>query len=174
MNRRTFVVAALRLGVASAFASQIGARPAMALLAAELPSKGSRKDLGEHPDVSLVKRFYQLYDARQTDVLQQTVLTTDAVWEPAGHDLQTVVPKDPQRLLAMYGQFAARHTRGEGVMVRPSAGLVLDVHRGRAPDAAATDSQLWVLAFAVREGRIASIRTFAYDGPVADGLFKAR
>jgi hypothetical protein len=122
-------------------------------------------------NVAVVARFFELYAARDTESMREEVLAPDVTWLIPGHHPLAGLKRGVDEIMAYFDIITEAGFKAEPLVLAAADDWVIDVHRGFAEtDVAAIDIN-WVLAYRIRDGRIAEVQNFAGDQHKADLFF---
>ncbi|TDB76293.1 nuclear transport factor 2 family protein [Micromonospora sp. KC723] len=155
---RAHLLRATGLGVAGA---TISAATGSAATAA--PSRG------EHPNVRLIRAYYEAYGAGDLSALRR-FLAPDVRWTIPGHHPLAGVKVGVTQVLAFFAQLARAGFRADPICLAADGDWVVDLHRGWSTQPAGLDIT-WALAFRIATGRIAEAINCPGDQHAADAFF---
>ena len=124
---------------------------------------------GEHPNVTLIRRYYEAYGSGDLEALRP-FLAPDVRWTIPGHHPLAGTKTGVAEVLAFFAQLAGSGFRAEVLFLAADRDRVVDVHRGWSTTPAGLDIT-WALAYRIRAGRIAEALNFAADQHAADAFF---
>jgi ketosteroid isomerase-like protein len=112
---------------------------------------------GDRANVAVVQRFYEGYAGQDMEKIRE-VLAEDVTWLIPGHHPLAGLKRGADEIVAFFNQLA-------------NEDWVVDVHRGWGEYGEATLDMNWVLAYRIRDGKIAEVQNFAADQHAADLFF---
>ncbi|NUT99332.1 MAG: nuclear transport factor 2 family protein [Saccharothrix sp.] len=123
----------------------------------------------EHPNVELVRRFYQAYGGDDPQALAE-FFAEDIRWTIPGHHPLSGTKVGATEVLAFFGQLAKAGFKADPIFLAADGEWVVDLHRGWSTAPEGLDI-LWALAFRVIDGKIAEAVNFSADQHAADAFF---
>ncbi|WP_414941731.1 nuclear transport factor 2 family protein [Amycolatopsis sp. cmx-11-51] len=123
----------------------------------------------EHPNVTLVRRYYQAYGTGDLDALRR-FFAADIRWTIPGHHPLAGVKTGPDEVIAFFEQLGRSGFRAEILYLAADGDWVVDLHRGWSTTPAGLDIT-WALAYRIRDRKIAEAVNFAGDQHAADQYF---
>jgi ketosteroid isomerase-like protein len=123
----------------------------------------------EHPNVSLIRRYYQAYGSGDLNALRQ-FFTADIRWTIPGHHPLAGTKTGPDEVIAFFEQLGRSGFRAEILYLAADGEWVVDLHRGWSTTPAGLDIT-WALAYRIRDRKIAEAINFAGDQHAADRYF---
>jgi ketosteroid isomerase-like protein len=123
----------------------------------------------EHPNVALIRRYYQAYGTGDLNALRP-FFAADIRWTIPGHHPLAGTKKGVEEVLAFFRELGRAGFRAETLCVAADGEWVVDLHRGWSTAPAGLDI-LWTLAFRIRGQRIVEAVNFPGDQHAADAFF---
>lgn len=157
MKQRLSRATVVRAGAAGLVATALAARPASAA--------GGR----EHPNVTLIRRYYEAYGSGDLEKLRQ-FFAPDIRWTIPGHHPLAGTKTGATEVLAFFAQLARAGFRAEILFLAADGDWVVDMHRGWSTTPAGLDIT-WTLAYRIRDRKIVEAVNFAADQHAADAFF---
>lgn len=136
------------------------------------PPAGAATPAGEHPNVRLIRRYYEAYAAGDLDRLR-SFFAPDIRWTIPGHHSLAGVKVGAEEVLAFFAELTRAGFRADPLFLAADGDWVVDLHRGWSTASAGLDIT-WALAFRIAAGRIAEAINFAGDQHAADAYFWRR
>ncbi|ANZ40854.1 hypothetical protein BBK82_37595 [Lentzea guizhouensis] len=124
---------------------------------------------GEHPNVSLVRRYYEAYGSGDPEALRP-FFAPDIRWTIPGHHPLAGTKTGADEVLAFFAQLARSGFRAEVLFLAADRDWVVDMHRGWSTTPAGLDIT-WTLAYRIRGRKIVEAVNFAADQHAADAFF---
>jgi uncharacterized protein len=134
-------------------------------LAAPTASAATR----EHPNVTLIRRYYEAYGSGDLQALRQ-FFAPDIRWTIPGHHPLAGTKTGATEVLAFFAQLARSGFRAEILFLAADGDWVVDMHRGWSTTPAGLDIT-WTLAYRIRDRKIVEAVNFAADQHAADAFF---
>ena len=125
---------------------------------------------GDRANVAVVQRFYEGYAGQDMEKIRE-VLAEDVTWLIPGHHPLAGLKRGADEIVAFFNQLAKANFQAEVISLSASEDWVVDVHRGWGEYGEATLDMNWVLAYRIRDGKIAEVQNFAADQHAADLFF---
>lgn len=122
-------------------------------------------------NVALVRRFFELYAARDTEAMRAEVLAPDVTWLIPGHHPLAGLKRGANEIMAYFDIITEAGFQAEPLVLAAADDYVIDVHRGWAEQGEAAVDINWVLVYRIRDGRIVEVQNFAGDQHLADLFF---
>lgn len=123
----------------------------------------------EHPNVALIRRYYQAYGSGDLTALRR-FFTPDVRWTIPGHHPLAGTKTGADEVIAFFRELGRAGFRAEVLCLAADGDRVVDLHRGWSTTPVGVD-MTWVLAYRVRDQRIAEAINFASDQHAADAFF---
>ncbi|MEW9552583.1 nuclear transport factor 2 family protein [Nonomuraea sp. NPDC050783] len=141
--------------------------------AAASTSAAAGKPAGEHPNIKLIRGYYDAYARNDLTALRERFFAADIVWTIPGHHPLAGTKRGADEVLAFFTELARAGFRADPIALAADGDWVIDLHRGWSTRPEGLDI-LWALAFRIRGGRIAEAVNFAADQHAADAFFWRR
>jgi uncharacterized protein len=125
----------------------------------------------DHPNISLVRRFFAAYEDHDLDAMRDEILAPDVTWSIPGHHPLAGVKRGADEILAYFAELPRANFRAEPIVIAAAGDYVLDVHRGWATHENDSLDMHWVLVYRIERGRIQEVENFAADQHAADSFF---
>jgi uncharacterized protein len=125
----------------------------------------------EHPNVAVVRRFYECYAHGDLDTLRKELVAPDVIWRIPGHHPLAGAKHGVDEVAAFFAQLAKSGFRAEVVFLGANDEYVVDCHRGWGENGGMKIDMLWCLLYRIRNGRIVEVQNFAADQHAADAFF---
>jgi ketosteroid isomerase-like protein len=129
------------------------------------PAKGR-----EHPNVKLIRGYYEAYAANDLAAMRERYFATDIRWTIPGHHPLAGTKHGVDEVLAFFAQLAKAGFRADPIFLAADGDWVVDLHRGWSTTPAGLDLT-WALAFRISAGRIAEAVNYPGDQHAADTYF---
>jgi ketosteroid isomerase-like protein len=130
--------------------------------------------LAEHPDVTLVKRGYEAFNAADVDTLTE-LIADDAVQTMVGNNLVSGEFKGRDSILGMYGKIAELTNGTYSVAVEQTFtdgnGTVVVVHRQTAERNGKRLDNRQALVFRIVGGKVVSLTDTSDDVAIDDDFY---
>lgn len=123
----------------------------------------------EHPNVALIRRYYEAYGSGNLESLRQ-FFAPDIRWTIPGHHPLAGTKVGASEVLAFFAQLAKSGFRAEILFLAADGEWVVDLHRGWSTTPAGLDIT-WALAYRIRDRKIVEAVNFAADQHAADAFF---
>ncbi|RFS87605.1 nuclear transport factor 2 family protein [Actinomadura spongiicola] len=161
MTRASLLRAAGVTAAAAAAATIAGTEPAAAA-----PAGKPR----EHPNVTLIRKYYEAYGAGDLQALRSRFFARDIIWTIPGHHPLAGTKKGADEVLAFFRALGRAGFKAETIFLAADGDWVVDLHRGWSTTPSELDI-IWALAFRVEQGRIAEAINYPGDQHAADAYF---
>ncbi|ALG07416.1 nuclear transport factor 2 family protein [Kibdelosporangium phytohabitans] len=142
---------------------------AAGLAATVLAAPAASATGGEHPNVALIRRYYQVYGSGDLTALRQ-FFAPGIRWTIPGHHPLAGTKNGPDEVLAFFAQLAKSGFRAEILFLAADGDWVVDMHRGWSTTPTGLDIT-WTLAYRIRGRQIVEAVNFAADQHAADAFF---
>jgi uncharacterized protein len=130
--------------------------------------------MAEHPDVTLVKRGYEAFNAADVDTLTE-LIADDAVQTMVGNNLVSGEFKGRDSILGMYGKIAELTNGTYSVAVEQTFtdgnGTVVVVHRQTAERNGKRLDNRQALVFRIVGGKVVSLTDTSDDVAIDDDFY---
>ena len=130
--------------------------------------------MAEHPDVTLVKRGYEAFNAADIDTLTE-LIADDAVQTMVGDNLVSGEFKGRDSILGMYGKIAELTNGTYSVAVEQTFtdgnGTVVVVHRQTAERNGKRLDNRQALVFKIVDGKVVSLTDTSDDVTIDDAFY---
>lgn len=123
----------------------------------------------EHPNVALIRRYYEVYGSGDLKALRQ-FFAPDIRWTIPGHHPLAGTKTGADEVLAFFAQLAKSGFRAEILFLAADRDWVVDMHRGWSTTPEGLDIT-WTLAYRIRGRTIVEAVNFAADQHAADAFF---
>jgi uncharacterized protein len=156
----------LKFGAVSTFSFLLGSHSSTEHPAiAQTPSTN-------HPNVTIVQRYYQAYGAGQLDVIRKDIFAPSITWTIPGHHPLAGTKQGADEVFAFFQQLAKANFKAEVLFLGGNDAYVVDVHRGWSNLKQGNNiDQLWALLFRIANNRIVEAVNFPGDQHAADAFF---
>ncbi|MEU4392691.1 nuclear transport factor 2 family protein [Kribbella sp. NPDC023855] len=124
----------------------------------------------EHPNVRLIRGYYEAYAANDLAALRTKYFAPDIRWTIPGHHPLAGTKHGADEVLAFFAQLAKAGFRADPIFLAADGDWVVDLHRGWSTTPAGLDLT-WALAFRIHSGRIAEAINYPADQHAADAFF---
>ncbi|MFI0405632.1 nuclear transport factor 2 family protein [Actinomadura sp. 3N508] len=124
----------------------------------------------EHPNVSLIRKYYEAYGKGDLQALRTRFFARDITWTIPGHHPLAGTKEGPDEVLAFFKALGRAGFKAETIFLAADGDWVVDLHRGWSTKPEGLDIT-WALAFRVEEGRIAEAINYPGDQHAADAYF---
>jgi ketosteroid isomerase-like protein len=124
----------------------------------------------EHPNVRLIRGYYQAYAAGDLDALWNRYFAADIRWTIPGHHPLAGTKRGVDEVLAFFAELARAGFRAEPIFLAADGEWVVDLHRGWSTTPAGLDLT-WALAFRIHNDRIVEAINYPGDQHAADAYF---
>lgn len=138
-------------------------------LAATAVSAPAAAAAPEHPNVTLIRRYYEAYASGDLEALRP-FFAPDIRWTIPGHHPLAGTKTGPAEVLAFFAQLGRSGFRAEVLFLAADRDWVVDMHRGWSTTPAGLDIT-WTLAYRIRGRKIVEAVNFAADQHAADAFF---
>ncbi|MFC0113496.1 nuclear transport factor 2 family protein [Kibdelosporangium aridum] len=124
---------------------------------------------GEHPNVRLIKDYYEAYGSGDLNRLRR-FFANDIRWTIPGHHPLSGTKLGIDEVLAFFRELGKAGFRAETIFLGADGDWVVDLHRGWSTRPEGLDI-LWALGFRIRNRKIVEAVNFASDQHAADQFF---
>jgi hypothetical protein len=125
----------------------------------------------DHPNVAIIRRFYECYARGDLETLRNELVAPDVVWRIPGRHPLAGPKHGVDEVAAFFAQLAKSHFQAEVVFLGGNDEYVVDCHRGWGENKGMKIDMLWCLLYKVRNGKIVEVQNFAADQHAADAFF---
>ncbi|MFC0626429.1 nuclear transport factor 2 family protein [Kribbella deserti] len=125
---------------------------------------------GEHPNVKLIRGYYEAYAANDLNAMRTRYFAPDIRWTIPGHHPLAGTKHGADEVLAFFAQLAKAGFRADPIFLAADGDWVVDLHRGWSTRPEGLDIT-WALAFRIKAGRIAEAVNYPSDQHAADAYF---
>lgn len=146
----------------------VGSLAAFAALGNSTPASATTPD---HPNVSIIKRYYEAYGAGQIETIRSEIFAPNITWTIPGHHPLSGTKRGADEVLAFFQQLSKAKFQAEVLFLGGNDSYVVDVHRGWSNLERDNIDQLWALLFRIEGDRIVEAVNFPSDQHVADAFF---
>lgn len=156
----------LNLSAASGFSFLLGSQN----LLGQNSAAASPKATEDHPNVAVIKRYYDAYGRRDLPALRQ-IFAPNITWTIPGHHSLAGVHRGQDQVFAFFQQLEKAKFQAEVLFLGGNDSYVVDVHRGWSNLEQDNIDILWALLFKVQAGRITEAVNFPGDQHAADAFY---
>ena len=142
---------------------------AVGAAAGSLLGAGTATAAADHPNVRLIKDYYEAYGSGDVHRLRP-FFADDIRWTIPGHHPLAGTKVGVDEVLAFFAELAEAGFRAEPIFLAADRDWVVDLHRGWSTTPEGLDIT-WALAFRIRGRQIAEAVNFAADQHAADRFF---
>ena len=126
----------------------------------------------EHPNVSVVQRYYEAYGASDIELIRNEIFADDITWKIPGHHPLAGTKQGADEVFAFFEQLNKAQFKAEVLFLGGNDNYVVDVHRGWSNLTNGENiDQTWALLYEVANERIKSAVNFPGNQHEADAFF---
>lgn len=168
INRRD----AIALGSTAGFAALIAscAASTQGATKAQSASAAPTHTATDHPNVAIVKRYYDAYGKGDLATVRQ-IFAPNVIWRIPGHHSLAGVHRGQDQVFAFFQQLAKAKFKADVLFLGGNDSYVVDVHRGYSNLERNNIDILWALLFRIENGRIVEATNFPGDQHAADAFY---
>ncbi|ADB29497.1 hypothetical protein Kfla_0373 [Kribbella flavida DSM 17836] len=124
----------------------------------------------EHPNVKLIRGYYEAYAAGDLAALRNRYFAPGIRWTIPGHHPLAGTKEGVEEVLAFFAQLARAGFRADPLFLAADGDWVVDLHRGWSTTPEGLDLT-WALAFRIADRRIVEAVNYPSDQHAADAFF---